>query len=68
MNTMFTNRNSNQNELKSNFFKFAEEIRKSGKNPKQMLDDAINSGKFTPEQINQARTMANLFSGILKNK
>lgn len=34
----------------------------SGKNPNQILNEMLSSGRFTPEQIQQAQNMANQYS------
>lgn len=62
MNTMLRN-NGN---LFMQVMKFANDVKRSGKNPKAMLDDAIASGKYTKEQIENARKMAEKFASLLK--
>lgn len=61
MNTMFVN----QNNLKNQIMDFANNIRASGKNPEDLLNEAISSGKYTPEQINNAKMLAEKFSKLL---
>lgn len=43
--------------------KFAQDIQRSGKDPQIILDELIKSGKYTNEQIEQAKKMAQMFIG-----
>lgn len=61
MNTMI--RNSSQNNFMKNFGIFAENIKKSGKNPQSMIDELISSGKITKEQYEQAKKLASFILG-----
>lgn len=36
------------------------------KNPQEMLNSALSSGRYTQDDINRARDMANMFANILK--
>lgn len=64
MNTMLRKRLSNSNP-QSNIFvqfnNFAENIRRSGKDPKVILDELIRSGKVTQEQVDKATALAKSF-------
>lgn len=62
-NTMFSSRT---NELKENFSKFVQNVKKSGKNPQQLLDEAMKSGKYSQADLNKAKMMAEVFAKILK--
>lgn len=60
MNTML-----NARLTKQQFLKFAEEIKRSGKNPETMLNELISSGKVTREQVEEAKRKAELYKSFL---
>lgn len=62
MNTMLKGNGSNGN-LLSQIRQFANELKKSGKSPEQMLNDLVASGKYTNEQVEQAKRFAKMFVG-----
>lgn len=62
MNTMLKGNGSNGN-LLSQIRQFANELKKSGKSPEQMLNDLVASGKYTNEQVEQAKRFAKMFIG-----
>lgn len=51
----------NQN-LISQISEFAKNLQKSGKDPEQLLNELLRSGKYTPSQIENARNLAQLAS------
>lgn len=57
---MFLNQNQNNQNLISQVNKFASELKNSGKNPEQILNELISSGKYSQSQIEQAKTMAQM--------
>jgi len=57
MNTMLENNNN----IKNQVMKFASDLKKSGKNPEQLLNEAISSGKYSQTQINTAKLLAEKF-------
>lgn len=60
MNTMLTGR-SRRMDLNSQINKFADNIKHSGKNPQELLDELIKSGKYTKEQLSQAEHLVRFF-------
>lgn len=50
---------------KSQFLKFADEIKRSGKNPETILNDLISSGKVSKEQVEEAKRKANFYKSFL---
>jgi len=67
MNTMlkgFGGNNGSGNIL-SQIRQFADNLKKSGKDPNQLLNELMASGKYTQEQIEQAKRLAQMFSGKL---
>lgn len=62
MNTMLKGNNTNGN-LLSQIRQFANELKRSGKSPEQMLNELMASGKYTNEQIEQAKRFAKMFIG-----
>lgn len=48
------------------FSNFADNFRKSGKDPQAFLDELVNSGKVTQEQVNKATEMAKQFSWLIR--
>lgn len=65
MNTMFKN-SQNSTSLLSQFNKFVSDFKKSGQNPEVVLNQLINSGKVSQEQLDRAKMLAGLFSGQFK--
>lgn len=51
-------KNQNNQNLISKVNEFAEEIKKTGKKPEQIFYEIISSGKYTPNQIEQAKRQA----------
>lgn len=51
------------NNLLSQINQFAEELKQSGKDPNQVLNELLTSGKYTKEQVEQAKRMAQMFLG-----
>ena len=49
--------------LFSEFSKFKKDIEDSGRDPQQILDELVASGKVTQSQINQAKRLAGLYHG-----
>lgn len=60
------NQNQNQNvmQLIQQFNEFKRNI--NGKDPKKILNELLSSGRYTQEQVNQAKTMAEQFKSLLK--
>lgn len=50
------------------FNQFKNTLTQTGKQPQQILNDLINSGKVTKEQLDQAKSMAEMFTKILGGK
>lgn len=63
MNTMFKGQNQN---IIQKFLKFRSNLLASGKDPQVMLNELVSSGKYTQEQINNAKNMAEKFAKIIK--
>lgn len=61
MNTMLKG-NGN---LLSQIRQFAKDLERSGKDPQALLDELLKSGKYTNEQVEQAKKMAQMFMGKL---
>ena len=57
--------NQNNQNLNSSINQFAEQIRKSGKNPKQMVMDLLTSGKISQKDFENAKRFA---ESQLRNK
>lgn len=49
--------------LFSQFTKFKNEILASGKNPQEILNELLSTGKITQSQYNQAKRLAGLYRG-----
>lgn len=41
---------------------FSDNLKATGKNPEMLLRELVNSGKVSHEQLQQAKTMAELFA------
>lgn len=50
------------------FNQFKNSLSQTGKQPQQILDELINSGKITKEQLDQARSMAEMFKNLIGGK
>lgn len=50
------------------FQQFAEQFKKTKQDPQTVIDQLVQSGKVTQEQLNQATQMANTFKSILGGK
>ena len=51
--------------LISQINQFANQIKQSGKSPEQMFNELVSSGKFTSQQIENAKQFASLMKGKL---
>lgn len=61
------NQNSQNNQnLISNISRFSEEIKRSGKDPKQMVMEMLNSGKISQSDFENAKRYAESMSGLFK--
>lgn len=61
MNTMLKNNNNfSQNNIMNKFNDFIQEIKRTNKTPEQLLNEVIKSGKFSNQQIEQAKMLASL--------
>lgn len=56
--------NQNPMELVQQFQQFKKML--VGKDPQKMLNEVLSSGKYTQEQVNQAKAMAEQFKSLLK--
>lgn len=56
--------NQNPMELVQQFQQFKKML--VGKDPQKMLNEMLSSGKYTQEQVNQAKAMAEQFKSLLK--
>lgn len=52
-------------QMMSQFNEFKNMLKKSGKDPKQVLDELIKSGKVTKEQVENAKQLAEYLKGIM---
>lgn len=59
------NNQSSQN-LVSNINQFSEEIKRSGKDPKQIVMEMLNSGKISQSDFENAKRYAESMSGLFK--
>lgn len=50
------------------FNQFKNQLQQTGRQPQQILDELINSGKITKEQLDQARNMAEMFQKLMGGK
>lgn len=69
MNTMLrkrTGNNNSQNNILVQFNTFAENIKRSGKDPQAILNELVNSGQVTQEQLENAKKMAKQFEWLIK--
>lgn len=69
MNTMLrkrTGNNNSQNNILVQFNTFAENIKRSGKDPQAILNELISSGQVTQEQVDNAKKMAKQFEWLIK--
>ena len=44
----------------------ASNLQRSGKNPEELLNEMVNSGKVSQQQLENAKNLANLFMNGLK--
>lgn len=68
MNTMLKRKQSNNstNNIFVQFNDFAENFRRSGRDPQAVLDELVNSGKVSKEDVEKATNLANQFSWLIK--
>lgn len=57
---------SQSGDMASQFKKFKQEILSSGKNPNEMLNELVSSGKVSKQQLEKAKQLANLYSYLIK--
>ena len=66
-NTMLSNkRNFGNGGLIGQIRQFASNLQRSGKNPEELLNEMVNSGKVSQQQLENAKNLANLFMNGLK--
>jgi malonyl CoA-acyl carrier protein transacylase len=65
-NTMLTRSSFGNKGLISQIKQFASNLRRSGQNPEEILNELVRSGKVTKEQLENAKNLANLFVNGLK--
>ena len=65
MNPMLNSQMMNNLNLISRINQFANQIKQSGKSPEQMFNELVSSGKFTSQQIENAKQFASLMKGKL---
>lgn len=64
---MLSNRRlSGSGNLMSQVKQFADNLRRSGTDPEQMLNEMVSSGKVSKEQLERAKNLASLFMNGLK--
>lgn len=56
--------NNGKQNLAVQIRQFLNDIRSSGKTPQELYDEVISSGKYSKEQIENARRMAERFQKI----
>lgn len=68
MNTMLRKKSNNnsQNNILVQFNNFAENIKRSGKDPQAILDELVNNGKVSKEDVDKATSLAKQFSWLIK--
>ena len=54
------------NDMVSQFLSFKKQIESSGKNPQDILNEMLASGKVPPAMYNKARTLATVFANKIK--
>jgi len=59
-------RNNNNNNLQSQFRQFADNLKRSGKDPQELLNELMASGKYSQADLNRAKTMASQFAKLLR--
>lgn len=62
---MFLKNQTNQN-LISQISNFANQIKQSGKSPEQLFDEVLKSGKYSDNQISEAKKKAEMVMKILR--
>lgn len=50
--------------FKQQFQAFAQNLQRSGNNPRQLVQNLLNQGKMTQEQFNSYRDFANKITGL----
>lgn len=59
---------NNAMQLAQQFNQFKQELEKSKQDPKVLLDQLLNSGRISQQQLDQARSLAELFNTIRGGK
>lgn len=66
-NTMLSNRrNRGAGGLMAQIRQFASNLQRSGQDPEALLNEMVNSGKVSQQQLENAKNLANLFMNGLK--
>ena len=60
---MYNNNQMDMQNLQSRFNQFVQNFKQGGKDPKEQIQELLNSGKMTQQQYNQLRQVANRFLG-----
>lgn len=47
------------------FKQFQDMLQRSGRDPKKLLDELVESGKYNQSQIENAKSMASMFANLL---
>lgn len=50
------------------FNQFKQQLQQTGKNPAQILEELIKSGRVSQDQVNQAKNMAELVQSLIGGK
>ena len=64
--TQTTNQSQNQITMIAQFNKFKKELRNSGKNPQQIVQELLSSGKMSNKQFEELSARANALKNFLK--
>lgn len=58
-------KNKTKNEISTNFESFKQQILQSEKNPQQILDELIKSGKVSKQQLSNVMKLANTYKYLI---
>ncbi len=63
---LLKNGKKNSGDMVSQFNNFKKQLSQTGKNPKDLLNELVSSGKVSKEQLENATRLANMYKYLIK--
>lgn len=63
---LLKNGKKNSGDMVSQFNNFKKQLSQTGKNPRDLLNELVSSGKVSKEQLENATRLANMYKYLIK--